>query len=164
MKKEYAPTKEASAKIASNSSIVLKAIIQFLQIFMTETLAKRLVSMVLIAAGAPNDRIVESTGLCDRSTRALRKDIANGNIDSLFVVGSTSGRGSKVKGFEKAIAEELETSNYHTRQQIADMIREKFGISLSVSAAGRLLKKRHQAVEERFDTCKGGRCGSAGIL
>jgi hypothetical protein len=42
---------------------------------MTETLAKRIASMVLIAVGVTNDRVTELTGLCDRSDRELRKKI-----------------------------------------------------------------------------------------
>jgi len=141
MRKKYDAIQEAVAIPAPNSAVVTKAIIQFLQIFMTETLAKRLVGMVLIVAGISNVRITEATGLCDRCIRTLKKTIDSGNIDSLFVVGHGSGRTRKVKGFESAIVEELETNNYHTRQQIADMILEKFGIALSVSAVGKLLKK-----------------------
>ena len=141
MKKKPGSTQEAAAPPAENAGFVAKSIIQFLQMFMTETLAKRLVSMMLIVAGISNSRITEITGLCDRSVRTLRKTIGSGNIDGLFAVGHGSGRTRKTKDFEDAIVEELETNNYHTRQQIADMILEKFGVSLSVSAVGKLLKK-----------------------
>jgi hypothetical protein len=50
-------------------------IISFLRNVMTETLAKRIVSLVLIVVGAPNERVTELTGLCDRSVRELRKKI-----------------------------------------------------------------------------------------
>ena len=71
----------------------------------------------------------------------LKKAINDGNTDALFVVGHGSGRAGKARGFESAIAEELEKNNYHTRQQIADMILEKFDIKMSVSTVGKLLKK-----------------------
>ena len=140
MEKKHGSTQEAAAP-AENASFVAKSIILFLQMFMTETLAKRFVSMMLIVAGMPNSRITEMTGLCDRSVRTLRKTIGSGNIGGLFAVGHGSGRARKAKGFEGAIVEELETNNYRTRQQIAEMILEKFGVSLSVSAVGKLLKK-----------------------
>jgi hypothetical protein len=41
--------------------------------FMTETLAKRLVSMALIAAGISSIRITEATGLCRHSIWTLKK-------------------------------------------------------------------------------------------
>jgi len=108
---------------------------------MGETLAKRIVSMVLIAAGITNARITEATGLSERSLWMIKKSIHSGDIDALFMVEHGGGRAGKAKGFETAIVEELGNDNYHTRQQVADMILEKFGIRMSVSAVGKLLKK-----------------------
>ena len=129
------------AKPIPDSVFIIKAVLQFLQLFMTETLAKRIISMVLIAVGSPHDRISEVTGLSDRSIWTLKKEIRSGNTDNLFVIGHGGGRTGKAKGFETAIIEELEKNNYHTRQQVADMILEKFDIKMSVSAVGKLLKK-----------------------
>jgi len=129
------------AKPILNTNFITKSIIRFLQMFMTETLAKRVVGIALIAVGIPNARITEATGLSDRSIWAFKKAIKSGDIDNLFIAGHGSGRTGKAKGFENAIAEELGKNNYHTRQQIADMILEKFGIKMSVSAVGKLLKK-----------------------
>jgi transposase len=109
--------------------------------FMTETLAKRVVGIVFVTVGIPHARITEATGLSDRSIWTFKKAIRSGDIDNLFVAGHGSGRTGKVKGFESAIVEELEKNNYHTRQQVADMILEKFGIKMSVSAVGKFLKK-----------------------
>jgi transposase len=134
-------TRGRPAKPIPNPGLISKAIIQFLQIFMTETLAKRIVGLVLIAVGIPNERISELTGMSDRSIWNLKKAVNDGDTDNLFVIGHRSGRPGKAKGIESAIAEELEVNNYHTRQQVADMIFEKFGISMSVSAVGKLLKK-----------------------
>jgi transposase len=97
--------------------------------------------VVLIAVGVANDRIAEATGLSDRRIWMLKKEIHSGNLDNLFVVEHGGGRVGKATGFESAIVEELEKNNYHTRQQVADMIFEKFGIRMSVSAVGKLLKK-----------------------
>jgi len=142
MNEAIKPKRGRPAMFAPDPTIIAKGIIRFLQTFMTETLAKRIVSMVLIAIGVPNTRITEMTGLSDRSIWTLKKALSGGeNIDDLFMAGHRSGRPAKAKGFESAIVEELEKNNYHTRQQIADMIYEKFGISMSVSAVGKLLKK-----------------------
>lgn len=141
MMEKHTATRGRRAKPIPSPSLIMKAIIRFLRMFMTETLAKRVVSLMLIAVGLPNARITEATGLSDRSIWALKKGIHSGDIDDLFMAGHGSGRVGKAKGFEGAIAEELEKNNYHTRQQIADMISEKFGIRMSVSAVGRLLKK-----------------------
>ena len=141
MCEKHTATRGRPAKPISNPSLIIKSIIRFLQMLMGETLAKRIVSMVLIAAGITNARITEATGLSERSLWMIKKSIHSGDIDALFMVEHGGGRAGKAKGFETAIVEELGNDNYHTRQQVADMILEKFGIRMSVSAVGKLLKK-----------------------
>ena len=141
MNERIATTRGRPAKPLPDPSLIIKAVVQFLQMFMPETLARRVVGVVLIAIGATNDRIIEATGLSDRSIWRLKNIIKSGNMDELFATGYGIGRPAKAKGFEDEIAEELGKNNYHTRQQVADMIFEKFGITMSVSAVGKLLKK-----------------------
>ena len=129
------------AKPLPAASLIINAIVQFLQMFMPETLVKRTVGAILIAIGTPNERITELTGMSDRSIWRVKKAINDGNIDDVFVLGRGSGRPGNAKGFEEEIAEELDKNNYQTRQQVADMIYEKFGITMSVSAVGKFLKK-----------------------
>ena len=135
-------TRGRPAKPITNPNLIMEAIIQILKTFMSETQAKRIVSMVLIAAGITNARITEATGESDRSLWMIKKSIHSGDIDALFVLEHGGGRTGKAMGFETAIVEELEKNNYHTRQQVADMILEKFGIKMSASAVGKLLKKK----------------------
>jgi transposase len=141
MKENSTVKRGRPAKPIEKPSAILTAVVQFLQLLVGETLAKRIVSLVLIAADVPNTRITETTGISKRSLCTLKNSIQSGNTDALFAAGHGGGRTGKAKGFETAIAEELEKNNYHTRQQVADMILEKFGISMSVSAVGKLLKK-----------------------
>jgi uncharacterized membrane protein len=116
-------------------------IIGFLRNVMTETLAKRIVSIVLIVVGIPNGRVTELTGLCDRSVRGLRKTIKDGNADDgLFHVGGGGCRG-KLKAIEKLIIEKVETNNYHTQQEIAGMVYDEYGIKVHRTVVGKLLKK-----------------------
>ena len=63
------------------------------------------------------------------------------DIESLLVIKGGSEQKSKISGVVEEILKELEQNNYHTRQQIADMIKEKFQIQISVSAVGKFLKK-----------------------
>jgi transposase len=134
------PPVEASAPWGDTGQII-KKILVFLKLFMCETLAKRLLSMVLIVAGVSDNPITEWTSLSGQSVRALRKSIAcNEDIDSLFHVGG-GGRKSKLADVEKSIIEEINNNNYHSHQQIADMIQEKYGIKVSLPAISRLLKK-----------------------
>jgi len=123
-----------------DAGLVLRLIIAFLKLLMTETLAKRIASMTLIAAGIPNARVTELTGLCDRSVRSLRKSLEKGEAENLFYVGGGGGK-SKLTGFENAIIEEIESGNYTNRRQIADMIQEKYSIKVCVNTVSNLLKK-----------------------
>jgi hypothetical protein len=134
-------TRGRPAKPLPDPILITKAVVHCLLMFMPETLAKRIVGVVLIAIRTPNDRITELTGMSDRSIWRAKKAITGGNIDDVFAIGHGSGRPGNAKGFEREITEELGKNNYHTRQQVADMIYEKFGITMSVSAVGKLLKK-----------------------
>ena len=107
-----------------NAELVFKLIIGFLRLLMTETLAKRIASMALLASGMSNARVTELTGLCDRSVRSLRKSLEKGETENLFHVGGGGGK-SKLAGFEATIVEEIESGSYTNRQQIVDMIQEK---------------------------------------
>lgn len=119
---------------------IIKKVMEFLKIFMPETLVKRIVSMILLAVGVPNVRITEMTGLCDRSVRGLKKSLEKGETEGLFHVGG-GGRKGKLKDIENSIIEEIEKNDYHSRQQIADMIEEKYGIKVTLPVIGKLLKK-----------------------
>jgi transposase len=119
---------------------IIEKIMKFLEMFMCKTLVKRLVSLVLAAMEIPEAKITEMTGLCNKSVRTLKKTVKSGNIDALFVVGG-GGRKAILKDVEASVVEELNSSNYHSKQQIADMIKEKYGLSLSISSVSNLLKK-----------------------
>ena len=123
-----------------NTEQVFKTVLIFLQLFITETLAKRIVSMMLIALGASNNRITELTGLCDRSVRALKKSIESGELDNLFEAGG-GGQKSKLSDIEAEIVKEVNENDYHSQQQIADMVFEKYGIKVTQPTISRLLKK-----------------------
>jgi transposase len=134
-------TQEDAVRLAADFDRITETIIRFLQMFLTDTLAKRIVGMILIAVGVRDDQVAAATGTSERSIWALRKAMVGGNIGDLLELGHGSGRPRKAKDIEGAIAEELGKNNYHTRQQIADMVLEKFGVVMSISTVGRLLKK-----------------------
>ena len=124
---------------------VISKVIKHLRFFMPETLAKRIVSMVLLAVGVPNKKVTELTGLCDKSVRVLKKSLEGGDIDKQFHVGG-GGRKSKLGDVESEVVAEIERNDYHNRQQIADMILEKHGIKVSLPVVGKLLKKTRSSV------------------
>ena len=120
---------------------LIAKVIGFLKLFMCETLAKRVIGMVLITVGLPNARVTELTGLCDKSVRVLRKSLESGESERLFRIARGGGRPKKLINVEQAIIEEVNSNTYHSQQQIADMVHDKFGLKVSADTVRRLLKK-----------------------
>ena len=110
-----------------------------------EDAVRRIISAILIIAGVHSTGITQLTGLCERSIRDLKNQIAAGDTDSLFETRSGRGRKSKFKDVESQIVEGIERGSYQTLQQIADMVQEKFGINASIMAVSRFLKKTKSA-------------------
>jgi transposase len=130
---------EESAHLIDAVPIIVK-VLAFFRLFICETLAKRVVSMVLVAAGLPENRIAELVGLSTKSVSSLKKGLEIGEVDGMFHVAG-GGRKGKLADLEGFIVEEINNNNYHSHQQIADMIQEKYGIKVSLPVIGRLLKK-----------------------
>ena len=107
---------------------IIRSVMNFLGLFLPVTLAKRVVAMIMIALGTPNQRVTKITGLCDRSVRSLKKALREEEVEKLLCIQKGSGRKSKTAGVEEEIFAEIDRNNYHTRQQVADMIEEKFHI------------------------------------
>jgi transposase len=128
---------------SADASPIIRKVMDFLLLFLPETLVKRVVSVILISAGVPNSRVTDLTGLCDRSVRQLKKTIDSGDTNGIFELhcGEKSGRKGKFLDIESAVLEEIERNNFNSYQQIADMIQEKFGIQSSIWAVRRFLKK-----------------------
>ena len=124
---------------------IVKAIYSYLQLFISPVIARRIISAILIVAGARNAYITELTGLSERGIRDLKKLLANDDTNSLFEIKNGRGRKPKLEDIESQIVEEIEKGNYQTLQQIADMIQEKFEIKVSIMSVSRLLKKTKSA-------------------
>jgi transposase len=67
----------------------------------------------------------------------------SGKTEELFKIGCKGKCGSKgkIKDIEKDIIEEIEKNEYHTLQQIADMVEAKYEVKVSIYTIRRLLKK-----------------------
>ncbi len=139
----HTPTKNRLAwEDTAMADKAIKAVIDFLQLFFPVTLSKRIVGIILIVSGIPYWRVVQLSGLCEKTVHSLKRELMNGSsVSALLQIGEGCGRKSKTAGLERQIVEELEKGNYHTRQQVADMIDEKFHVKVSVSAVGKMLKK-----------------------
>ena len=109
----------------NDSAIIMEAVISFLAIFMPITFVKRVLSLVLIAAGVDNKNINRLTGYGESTIRKLKSDMRKKSLSELLTIRG-GGRKAKSASVEKEILNELEKSNYHIRQQVADMIKEKF--------------------------------------
>ena len=134
-------SKNSYMKTERERRVSIEAVLQFLQLFLPATISRKVVSVILLAAGLSVTEVAEMTGLSSRSVQSTGRAIKDGSISSILVRKKNSGRKRKTAGVEEQIVAELEQGNYHTRQQIADMIREKFQITVSLPAVGRLLKK-----------------------
>jgi transposase len=108
--------------------------------FMPETLSKRIVSIILLAVGIERRQVAEMSGFCDKTVKMVQARLNNGEIKELLKIGG-GGRKSKTADVEEEIINEINSNQYHSRQQIADMIFEKHGIRLSITSIGNLLKK-----------------------
>ena len=148
-------SKNRYVKTEREGSISIEAVLKFLQLFLPATTSRKVVSVILLAAGMSVTEIAEMTGLSSRSVQSTGRAIRDGSISSILTRKKNSGRKRKTAGVEEQIVAELEQGNYHTRQQIAGMIREKFQITVSLPAVGRLLKKRLPKAEVCFSACKG---------
>lgn len=120
---------------------IVKAIYSYLQLFISPIIVRRIISAILIIAGARNAYITELTGLSERGIRELKNQLVSDDTNNLFEIKSGRGRKSKLKDIEFQVVDEIEKGNYQTLQQIADMIQEKFEIKVSTMAVSRLLKK-----------------------
>ena len=134
-------SKNSYVKNDSDTRVCIEVVISFLQAFIPETTARKLICVILIAAGMSVSRISELVGLSDRSVQSAGRAVRDGSIGNVLAHKKASGRKRKTTNVEDQIIAELENGNYHSRQQIADMIKEKFQITVSLSAVGRFLKK-----------------------
>jgi len=120
---------------------IVSRVIAFLRVFMAETVARRIISTVLLAVGIDDARVAELTGMSERRVRELRKNIRDGVTDDDLFRASGGSRGRKMMDVEKLVMEKIENNDYSTQQEIADMVYEEYGIMVHRSTVSRLLKK-----------------------
>jgi len=119
----------------------ISKVIEFLGMFMPITLAKRIVCIVLLSIGVTEEETAQISGFCKKTVKSVKKRLDANELDILFVING-GGRKSPLADFESDIIEEINQNAYYTKQQIADMIFEKYGIKITQQAVGKLLKKR----------------------
>lgn len=140
-KKSSTDSEIVEIKLQGRAAGILKQAVKFLEIFLPETLAKRFVALILLAIGVPVKTATGLTGLSEKTLWTLHKQMSVQDVSEIMVFHYGGGRHAKTAGLEKQILAEIEANNYHTRQEIADMVLEKFHIQMSRTSVGRLLKK-----------------------
>jgi len=118
----------------------ISKVIDFLKMFMPITIAKRIVCIIVLSIGISIEEASRVSGFCEKTVVAIKKKLNSNEVDILFVIGG-GGRKSPLADFESAIINEVNQNAYHTKQQIADMIFEKYGIKVTQQTVGKLLKK-----------------------
>ena len=134
-------TKNQVLQANDPSGVMVRFLVGFLAAFLPITLCQRLAVMFFIIAELPTKRICILTGMCDKVVRQIRNDMKVYPLSSLLTIKKGTGRPCDLAKSENKIKEEIQKKNYFSRQQIVDMIWEKFEIRISLSAVGKYLKK-----------------------
>lgn len=141
MTKTRRKTKNEVLQDNDPAGVMIKSLIAFIAFFMPRTCAARLIATVFIIIDMPIQRICVLTGLCERTVSQLKRDNGVVPFHTLLTIKKGSGRKGDLIDIKDEIKKELETNNYYSRQQIADMIWDKFHIRIRLSAIGEHLKK-----------------------
>jgi len=145
-KKSKTDSEIVEIKLQKYAAGILKQAVEFLEIFLPETLAKRFVAIILLAVGIPVKTAIGLSGCL----WVFHKQLSESDVSEIMVFHYGSRRPEKAAGLEEQILSEIEANHYHTRQEIADMIFEKFHAKISRTFVGRFLKKRRQMAEMRL--------------
>ena len=131
----------------NQAKIIVRKVIDFLRLAFPVTLAKRIVSIILLCVHFDKSLIAELTGLCKKSVSNYAQTVEEGRIDELLKIRG-GGRQTILaklakagRNVEQLIVDMLNNENFQTLQHIADTIKDRFGVTLSQSSASRLVKK-----------------------
>ncbi len=123
--------------------LVMKAVVTFLQMFFAPTFVNRIIATILLIAGVPVKEIAQLLGVGHTSVYDLRKAImASSTVEEimgLFQMKSGCGRKSKTGNVLNSIINEIETGTYTSLRDIQDMLRNIYGITLSIASTQRLM-------------------------
>lgn len=91
-KKSITDSKIVEIKLQGHAVGILKQAVEFLKIFLPETLDKRLVAITLLAIGVPVKTAVGLTGLSERSLWTLHKQLSALDLSEIMVFHYGGGR------------------------------------------------------------------------
>lgn len=119
---------------------IISIVIKFLTLFMSQTVAKRLLCLVMFAASLNASQISKLLTMSTRTVYTMKKEVKAGNAEALLYI-KVGGKKGKLADIEQDVLEKINANNYSSKQEIVDMIDEEFGLKPSLSAVARLLKK-----------------------
>ena len=94
--------------------------------------------------------MIIETALTERCVRDIGRSVRSGKVCDVPASRKGSGRRSKTSAVEEEIIAEMSKKDCHTLQEIADIIKEKFRIVLSLPNVSKLLRtclvSRHKQV------------------
>ena len=128
----------------SQAVLVIQAVLSFLEFFLPITFAKRLVAAVLLAANIPVKMIAESLDMGKSTIYGLRKSLQTDSIEelqALFRMKPGCGRKLKAIDIFEDIAEKINQGFYTSLREIQAMIKNTYGIALSIATTQRLMIK-----------------------
>lgn len=134
-------TQSQAVRTEHYSRPIIKKVIDFLKMLMPETMAKRIICIILLSIGVVPDEVASIAGFCVKTVKSIQNKIHSNELDALFIIRG-GGRKSSIAEFEDDIIEEINKNHYHSQQQIADMIQERYSIKLTPQAIGKFLKKK----------------------
>lgn len=135
----------------TTATALIGEIMDFLQLFMPVTIAKRIISSLLLIVGAPRKLIVDLGISCQKSLCTYNKIINNGKIQELFFIKKGSGRppfyegvedkDGKKKNLVEVIQQLIDTANCYCYKDVIKLLHDKLGLKPSLSGIRYTLKK-----------------------
>ena len=115
----------------------IQTLIKWLGLLVTLTLAKRFVAMILLSLEFSINRVMELTQLSDRTVYDIKRKMNKQTPEAIAVllqIKSGRGREGALTDVEDEIIAEVNSNNYVSHQHIADMIKEKFKVTVQNSS------------------------------
>lgn len=123
--------------------LVIGAVLAFLGTFLPKTFAKRIVAVILLAMETPVQRIQVLLNMGKSTVYNLKKELTNAStaeeVIRLFQMKPGCGRKLKTATVLEEIRKDIDHGFYTCLREIRTMIRDKYGIVLSLASAQRLM-------------------------
>ena len=138
-----------------NTEIRVHRVIELVSLFLSMTLVKRLLCVVLLAFEVDRAEISHALGLTLRSVKRYEAMLDSVEYRQLLHMEKRT-KASKLDDFKDIIFQELDNGAYRTLREIAIMIEEKTGLKRSRNRIQIFLKKHgYKPLKVGFFPCEG---------